>query len=113
MEPLYKGQVGDRSLVPYTVKPLYKGQVGDRSLVPYAVKPLYKGQVGDRSLSSSQRYQMHYLGEWDLSFVQRFNLESCCNFDLKSLFSVVTLLLVLLSHGLTTYHFVACVTVAT
>ena len=28
MEPLYKGQVGDGSFVPYTVEPLYKGQVG-------------------------------------------------------------------------------------
>ena len=25
MEPLYKGQIGDESFVPYTVEPLYKG----------------------------------------------------------------------------------------
>ena len=42
MEPLYKGQVGDGSFVPYTVEPLYKGQVGDG---PYTVEPLYKGQI--------------------------------------------------------------------
>ena len=28
-EPLYEGQVGDGSFVPYTAEPLYKGQVGD------------------------------------------------------------------------------------
>ena len=49
MEPLYKGQVGDVSFVPYTVEPLYKGQVGDVSFVAYTVEPLYKGQVGDWS----------------------------------------------------------------
>ena len=49
VEPLYKGQVGDGSFVPYTVEPLYKGQVGDGSFVPYTVEPLYKGQVGDGS----------------------------------------------------------------
>ena len=57
VEPLYKGQVGDRSFVLYTVEPLYKGQVnGDRSIVPCTVEPLYKGQVSliERS-SSSQR----------------------------------------------------------
>ena len=40
VEPLYKGQVGDRSFVPYTVEPLYKGQVD-----PYTVEPLYKEEV--------------------------------------------------------------------
>ena len=46
VEPLYKGQVGDRSFIPYTVEPLYKGQVGDGY---YIVESLYKGQVGDGS----------------------------------------------------------------
>ena len=49
LEPLYKGQIGDRSFVPYAVEPLYKGRVGDGSFVPYAVEPLYKGRVGDGS----------------------------------------------------------------
>ena len=35
VEPLYKGQVGGGSFVPYTVEPLYKGQVGDGSFVPW------------------------------------------------------------------------------
>ena len=43
VEPLYKGQVGDGSFVPYTIKPLYKGQVGDGSFVPYTIKPLKLG----------------------------------------------------------------------
>ena len=33
VEPLYKGQVGGGSFVPYTVEPLYKGQVGGGSFV--------------------------------------------------------------------------------
>ena len=69
MELLYKGQVGDGSFVPYTVKPLYKGQVEGRlgplspiqwslstrdklgmgPLSPiHVVEPLYKGQVEGR-----------------------------------------------------------------
>ena len=65
VEPLYKGQVGGGSFVPYTVEPLYKGQVGwvlcplhsGASLqgtswmgpLSLTVEPLYKGQVEDGS----------------------------------------------------------------
>ena len=48
VEPLYKGQVGDGSFVPYTVEPLYKGQFGGGSFVLYRVQ-------GIEGLSSSQR----------------------------------------------------------
>ena len=52
VEPLYKGQVGNGSFAPYTVEPLYKGQVGNGSFAPYTVEPLYKGQVGKGSFIS-------------------------------------------------------------
>ena len=65
VEPLYKGQFGNGSFVPYTVEPLYNRQFEDRffncplysgaspqetiwGCVPYTVEPLYKGQVEDR-----------------------------------------------------------------
>ena len=74
MEPLYKGQVGGGSFVPYiqwnlstrdklqwygsfvpyTVEPLSKGQVGDGFFVPYTVEPLSKEQVGVGPLSLIQ-----------------------------------------------------------
>ena len=53
VEPLYKGQVGGESFVPYTVEPLSKGQVGDGSFVSgaslqgtswgWVLCPLYSG----------------------------------------------------------------------
>ena len=50
-EPLYKGQVKDRSFVPSTNSGA--SQVKDRSFVPSTVEPLYKGQVKDRSFVPS------------------------------------------------------------
>ena len=74
MEPLYKGQVGDGSFVPYTVEPLYKGQVGDGSFVSYTVEPLYKLRMGPLSLiqwslSTRDKLRMGPLSliQWSLS----------------------------------------------
>ena len=84
VKPLYKGQVGDVSFVPYTVtveplgdgsfvpntvELLYKGQVGDRSFVPNTVKPLYKGQVGDRSFVPNTVKPLYKGQVGDRSFV--------------------------------------------
>ena len=68
VEPLYKGQVGGGSFVPYTVEPLYKGQVGGGSFVPYTVEPLYKGQVGGGSFVPYTVEPLYCKGLGDRSF---------------------------------------------
>ena len=68
VEPLYKGQVGGGSFVPYTVEPLYKGQVGGGSFVPYTVEPHYKGQVGGGSFVPYTVEPLYYKGLGDRSF---------------------------------------------
>ena len=74
VEPLYKGQVGDVSFVPYAVEPLYKRQVGDGSFVPYAVEPLYKGQVGDWSFV----VELLYKGTGHCPVMWRFSEITTC-----------------------------------
>jgi hypothetical protein len=48
MGPFYKGHLGNRKTVCYTVEPLYKGHLGNRKTVCYTVEPLYKGHLGNR-----------------------------------------------------------------
>ena len=70
MEPLYKGQGGGGSFVPYTVEPLYKGQGGGGSFVPYTVEPLYKGQGGGGGSLS--------LIQWNLSTRDKLGVGVLC-----------------------------------
>ena len=56
VQPLYKGQVGDRSFVPYTMEPLTKDKLGTGYPVEplykaYSVEPLYRDKLGTGPLS--------------------------------------------------------------